>query len=1061
MSFELSNEMFINMKPSQIPKWKQGLSYYEQEIDAIVFWENELRKINEGVFINGYYVHPWLYFHLNFFKSPIPTEKGDVVMNPPLDDNFLYTIETYKEAEYKNKGICMFGCRGFAKSTMLASLAEWSVVRKPDGYANINGGSSDDLKSITDLVRTGIMNLEAPLMISTKEKDWKEGVYFSLVEKGTEYEYQYSSIRIKNANRGNEKSSEKGAGGNASCEIVDEIGKFDPRGLLESALPSWKNQFGMRLVPFLSGCVCKGTKVWNNKGERVNIEHLNHSDGILGFDQFNSKVSKENITYWQPPTQKPCFRIETNYGRILECSDDHPILVRCRYNSGGFVKGKHVFKETKDLVIGDNLCVLKGFTDDLFGENEMFDAYLVGMLIGDGIYSATNSPKVCNADSDVIDYIKGKYNTSTFYTALTKDGRTLEKFTVKGVRHHLAELGIKGQVRDTKRLPKNIHSFTKQTLIDMLSGLYDSDGCIYIGKEKSNLKQEVLIKLTSCGRELLEEVRDVLARLGITAYINYEKLTKNSSVKSTRGHYNLLIKKEENVLRFAKLIPLKIKYKADKLEYITKRLEKRVTVNNTGIDYERIKTIQYIGKKDVYNLTAGSTNTYIANGIITHNTGGNNELSEGAKEILENPEAWSMLPMNWERLDKFTDPEFFNWEKEKKNKFCTFVPGQMSHRLDGVGKKKTNLGKFLGIKGEDIGKIEIAITDWDIATKEISRLLDSATTEKQKNKHRMYFPTSTLDCFLTDIENPFPVQRCIEKLNRIKTNPTYKLGDFVPSSDESGLIFTFSDRKLAEREYKGSPVNAPWMVFGEIPDGKVPKNFFVAGLDDYKLDQSTTTSLGALYILQRKATELGAVVETIRASLATRPEQHPMFHESIERGLSKYNALCNLEAIDTGFKAFLTTTDRNLDMYLCKDLNPAQDLNSKKRQQGRNKYGTYPTPENKRLILNDVINYANRAIDVGIDEEGRKIVKFGVDFIEDPQLLEEMINFEYGGNYDRITAFGHALLLSKEMDKNRIIPENLEDDKDYIKKHNKFNEKPKLKNFSNKYKFNNYNYKRN
>lgn len=665
MAFELSNEMFINMKPSQIPKWKQGLSYYEQDIDTIVFWENEYRKINEGIVVNGYFVHPWLYFHLNFFKSPIPTAKGDVIMCPPLDDNFLYTIETYKEAEEQNKGICMFGCRGFAKSTMLASLAEWSVVRKPDGYANINGGSSNDLKAITDLVRTGIMNLEAPLMISTKEKDWKDGVYFSLVEKGTEFEYQYSSIRIKNNRQGQESASETGAGGNASCEIVDEIGKFDPRGLLESALPSWKNSFGMRLVPFLSG------------------------------------------------------------------------------------------------------------------------------------------------------------------------------------------------------------------------------------------------------------------------------------------------------------------------------------------------------------------------------TGGSNKLSEGAKEILENPEAWSMLPMNWERLDKFTDPEYFDWSSEKKNKFCTFVPGQMSHRLESVSKVETNIGDFLGIKGEEISRIKIKITDWEKSTAEITRLKSTAKTEKQKNKHRMYYPISTLDCFLTDNENPFPIQKCIEKLNRIKADPQYKLGDFIPSSDESGLVFTFSDRSLAGREYKGTSVNAPWMVFGEIPLGHVPKNYFVAGLDDYKLDHSTTTSFGSLYILQRKATELGVNIETIRASLTERPDQHPMFHEKIERGLAKYNALCNLEGIDTGFKAFLTNTDRSLEMYLCKDLNPAQDLNSKKKQQGRNKFGTYPTPENKRLILNGVINYANRSVDVGIDSDGRKIIKFGVDFIEDPYLLEEMIAFEYGGNYDRITAFGHALLLAKEMDKNRVIPEIFDNEDDY------------------------------
>lgn len=173
-------------------------------------------------------------------------------MNVPLDDNFLYTIETYMEADEKDLGVCMFGTRGFAKSTILASLTQWSCSKQPDGYAEIYGGSSEDLVAITDLVRLSVENTVDPFKLHTKRKDWGDLIYFSLVEKGTNEEFSHSSIRVKIV-KDSVKFSEKGAGGNSSCFIVDEIGKFDPRPLLDSVLPAFRNRFGMRMVPFLSG----------------------------------------------------------------------------------------------------------------------------------------------------------------------------------------------------------------------------------------------------------------------------------------------------------------------------------------------------------------------------------------------------------------------------------------------------------------------------------------------------------------------------------------------------------------------------------------------------------------------------------------------------------------------------------------------------------------------------------------------------------------------------------------------------------------------------------------
>ena len=74
------------------------------------------------------------------------------------------------------------------------------------------------------------------------------------------------------------------------------------------------------------GCCMAGTPVWDSNGNLYSIENLPTTSGILGFNQSTQTISKENISYWQEAKTKPCYRIETNMGRVLECSEDHPIL---------------------------------------------------------------------------------------------------------------------------------------------------------------------------------------------------------------------------------------------------------------------------------------------------------------------------------------------------------------------------------------------------------------------------------------------------------------------------------------------------------------------------------------------------------------------------------------------------------------------------------------------------------------------------------------------------------------------------------------------------------------
>jgi len=62
-----SNEMLINMNPKDIPQWDTKKHFFEQEISTIQFWEEEIRKIKNGINIGGYFIHPFLYWLVLLF----------------------------------------------------------------------------------------------------------------------------------------------------------------------------------------------------------------------------------------------------------------------------------------------------------------------------------------------------------------------------------------------------------------------------------------------------------------------------------------------------------------------------------------------------------------------------------------------------------------------------------------------------------------------------------------------------------------------------------------------------------------------------------------------------------------------------------------------------------------------------------------------------------------------------------------------------------------------------------------------------------------------------------
>src|SRR5690606_8433108 len=92
-------------------------------------------------------------------------------------------------------------------------------------------------------------------------------------------------------------------GKDAKFVLFEEAGKFpnlkDSYNATEPGLTAGKYITGQIII---FGCVCAGTKVYDNLGKLCNIEDITQDTGIIGYG--GQGVVREPVTYLAPPNEK-------------------------------------------------------------------------------------------------------------------------------------------------------------------------------------------------------------------------------------------------------------------------------------------------------------------------------------------------------------------------------------------------------------------------------------------------------------------------------------------------------------------------------------------------------------------------------------------------------------------------------------------------------------------------------------------------------------------------------------------------------------------------------------
>lgn len=151
MGLSTSPEFYVNMKNP--PVWNDLFGWEDQDDDVKQFFTEEAYKVKYGVTINGTFIPPWLYWHINFFPVFQDLPSGErVPAISRLRDNEWFFAEMYQRARQEKKGLGMFGTRRFGKALLDSELIYTPYGPKKIGFADIGDIIYGDDGKLTTIV---------------------------------------------------------------------------------------------------------------------------------------------------------------------------------------------------------------------------------------------------------------------------------------------------------------------------------------------------------------------------------------------------------------------------------------------------------------------------------------------------------------------------------------------------------------------------------------------------------------------------------------------------------------------------------------------------------------------------------------------------------------------------------------------------------------------------------------------------------------------------------------------------------------------------------------------
>jgi replicative DNA helicase len=265
----------------------------------------------------------------------------------------------------------------------------------------------------------------------------------------------------------------------------------------------------------LRECVTGDTLVCLTDGRRVPIEELvGKTPKVWAVDEQQRLTQARSDKVWKVG-RRPIFNVQLASGRSIRATFKHRVLTGTGWKTVGTLAqgdrlalARKIPEPKKSKVWPEHWLVLLGH---LIGDG----SYPVHQPLRYTTASEENSATVRKAAEEFGSTVNRHAGVGAWHQLVISGNGN--RWHPAGVGKWLKDLGIFGQRSHQKHLPPEVFELSNLQIATLLRHLWATDGCISFGKRRSAYPS---VHFSTCSRRLSADVAALLLRLGIVARIH-------------------------------------------------------------------------------------------------------------------------------------------------------------------------------------------------------------------------------------------------------------------------------------------------------------------------------------------------------------------------------------------------------------------------------------------------------------------------------------------------------------------------------------------------------------
>lgn len=537
-----------------------------------------------------------------------------------------------------------------------------------------------------------------------------------------------------------------------------------------------------------TGCLAGDSLVYTNNGWKKIKEADYKKDLVLSFNVENKKYEWSNFLFLEFKNKDKLLKITLDNGCELVLTKDHPLL-----------SSSMNWKKADELIIDDELVVGYDLPNINKSEISLRMARLLGFIISDGSlnkrekrvkdgrgnwYNANKQRcRFFSEDNELLhlvqDDLSGMF-TCTPQIIIPKNRCRHVNVISQEVCGALNKYGIPfGKKSGIVEAPSVILESNNVIQREFLKALFSCDGTV------SN--HTYMVEYYSNSKKLLQQISCILYQEGIKCKIRYKSAVCNGKKFDS---YRLYISGQENLVKYYHKIGFYNNKKKEILKKMINKYVKNMGVYDKSYMTSKIVRIEETYEDYVYDLTVPKNHNFIANGIISHNSGKTLSMQHVANELMKRSKEKKILRIEYLncKLKKVADTEY-RILAELIKKLGGSVPAT------GLPTDQVYL-KFLEILENSKEKLLILILD------EIDQAVKKISDEFLYNLTRLNSELSKTQIIIVGISNDLRFLDMIDQ--RVRSSLSEEELVFPPYN---AIQLQDILRKRAELAFKGSVVS--------------------------------------------------------------------------------------------------------------------------------------------------------------------------------------------------------------------------------------------------------------